>query len=110
MPEFPAKLAEMEALLKGVEEQARIGVTTDEAFALALQLEQSELNTIYRDLVLMGRAAVKLMARHLDDSLSLAKHQQGLLDGARRFLPAGPVRQQLEAWATHHHMAQRPEH
>jgi hypothetical protein len=109
MPEFPAKLAEMERLLKLVEEKARIGVIKDEAFEFALQLEQSELNTIYRDLVLMGRAAVKLMARHLDESLSLSKHQQGLLEGAKRFLPTGPVRQQLEAWATHHHMAQRPE-
>jgi hypothetical protein len=109
MPEFPAKLVEMDTLLKGIEEKVRRGVTTDEAFDLALQLEQSELNTIYRDLVLMGRAAVKLMARHVDDSLSLSTHQQGLLAGAQRFLPTGPVRQQLEAWATHHHMAQRPE-
>ncbi|NOT57075.1 MAG: hypothetical protein HOP18_20945, partial [Deltaproteobacteria bacterium] len=62
MPEFSAKLMEMDALLKRVEEKARIGVTKDEAFTLALELEQSELNTIYRDLVLMGRAAVKLMA------------------------------------------------
>jgi hypothetical protein len=99
----------MERLLKLVEEKARIGVIKDEAFEFALQLEQSELNTIYRDLVLMGRAAVKLMSRHLDESLSLSKHQQGLLEGAKRFLPTGPVRQQLEAWATHHHMAQRPE-
>ena len=70
MPEFPAKLMEMDAMLKQVEEKARTGVTKEEAFALALELEQSELNTIYRDLVLMGRAAVKLMARHMDDSLS----------------------------------------
>ncbi len=108
MPEFPAKLTEMDTLLKLVEEKAHTGVTKDEAFELALQLEQSELNTIYRDLVLMGRAAVKLMARHLDESLSLPKHQQGLLEGAKRFLPSGEVRQWAEAWATQHHMAQRP--
>jgi hypothetical protein len=110
MPEFPAKLAEMDTLLKLVEEKARMGVTKDEAFDLALQLEQSELNTIYRDLVLMGRAAVKLMARHMDESLSLPKHQQGLLAGAKRFLPSGAVRQQTEAWATQHPMAPRSEH
>ena len=107
MPEFPAKLVEMETLLKGIEEKARMGVTKEEAFELALRLEQSELNTIYRDLVLMGRTAVKLMARHLDESLSLAKHQQGLLTGAKRFLSSGAVRQQAEAWATQHPMAQR---
>ena len=87
MPEFPAKLAEMDTMLKKVEETARMGVTKEEAFALALELEQSELNTIYRDLVLMGRAAVKLMARHMDESLSLPKHQAGLVEGMRRFIP-----------------------
>jgi hypothetical protein len=108
MPEFSAKLTDMDALLKRVEEKAKLGVTKEEAFALALELEQSELNTIYRDLVLMGRAAVKLMARHMDQSLSLPKHQQGLLEGMRRFVPAEPIRQQAEAWAAQHHMGQVP--
>lgn len=98
MPEFPAKLAEMDTLLKQVEEKARMGVTKDEAFTLALALEQSELNTIYRDLVLMGRTAVKLMARHMDQSLSLPKHQQDLLAGITRFAPSDAVRQQAETW------------
>jgi hypothetical protein len=89
----------MDALLKRAEEKARIGVTKDEAFTLAMELEQSELNTIYRDLVLMGRAAVKLMARHMDQSLSLPKHQQDLLAGIKRFTPTESVRQQAETWA-----------
>jgi hypothetical protein len=108
MPEFSAKLVEMDVLLKRVEEKAKLGVTKDEAFALALEMEQSELNTIYRDLVLMGRAAVKLMARHMDQSLSLPKHQQGLLEGVKRFVPTGPTRQQAEAWVAQHHMGQGP--
>ncbi|HEV8714781.1 MAG TPA: hypothetical protein VGX03_18375 [Candidatus Binatia bacterium] len=104
MPEFPAKLTEMDTLLKRVEEKAKLGVTKDEAFALALELEQSELNIIYRDLVLMGRAAVKLMARHMDESLSLPKHQRGLVEGMKRFVPTSTARQQAEAWAVQHHM------
>jgi len=104
MPEFPTKLTEMDTLLKEVEAKARTGVTKEEAFALALELEQSELNTIYRDLVLMGRAAVKLMARHMDESLSLPKHQAGLVEGMRRFIPDSPTRQQAESWAAQHHM------
>jgi hypothetical protein len=104
MPEFAAKLMEMDALLKRAEEQARIGVSKDEAFAVALELEQSELNTIYRDLVLMGRAAVKLMARHLDQALSLPEHQQDLVEGVKRFQPSAAVRQQAEAWAAAHHI------
>ena len=95
MPEFSAKLMEMDAYLKQVEEKARVGVTKDEAFALALDLEQSELNTIYRDLVLMGRAAVKLMARRMDETLSLPKHQQAFLEGVTRFQPSASVQQAL---------------
>jgi len=104
MPEFPAKLTEMDTMLKKVEAKARTGVTKEEAFAFALELEQSELNTIYRDLVLMGRAAVKLMARHMDEALSLPKHQAGLVEGMRRFIPHSPTRQQAELWAGQHHM------
>lgn len=108
MPEFPAKLVEMDTLLKRVEEKARLGVTKDEAFSLALELEQSELNTIYRDLVLMGRAAVKLMARHMDQSLSLPKHQQGLVEGVKRFMPTGSIREQAEAWVAQHPLGPGP--
>jgi hypothetical protein len=99
MPEFEAKLTEMDAEVRQAEAQAQRGARQDEAFGLALKLEQSELNTIYRDLVIMGRAAVKLMARHMDQSLSIPKHQQELIEGARRFVSNGPVRQQVEAWA-----------
>ena len=107
MPEFPAKLAEMEAFLKMIEEKARLGVTAEEAFDLALQLEQSELNTIYRDLVLMGRAAVKLMARHVDESLSLPKHQEGLLQGVQRFISDGAIRTRAEDWMRQHKIPER---
>ncbi len=98
MPEFEAKLTEMDQELRRAEEQAQQGAKQDQAFAIALSLEQSELNTIYRDLVLMGRAAVKLMARHMDRSLSIPKHQQELLEGAKRFLSDGPVRDKIESW------------
>ena len=101
MPEFEAKLAEMDQELRQAEEQARQGATQDAAFAIALNLERSELNTIYRDLVLMGRAAVKLMARHMDRSLSIPQHQQALLEGAKRFVSDGPVREQIAAWGEH---------
>jgi hypothetical protein len=102
MPEFSAKLEEMDALLRRVEEKARQGVTKEEAFALAFELEQSELNTVYRDLVLMGRAAAKFMARHMDRSLAIGEHEQGLLTGVKRFLVASPIQQQIEAWMGRH--------
>ena len=100
MPEFSAKFVTMDTFLKGLEEKVKAGVTKEEAFSLALELEKSELQTVYHDLVLMGRVTVKLMARSVDESLSLSKHQQGLLDGISRFVPEGSVREQAEAWRT----------
>jgi hypothetical protein len=44
------------------------------------------------------------MARHIDESLSLPKHQEGLVEGMRRFIPQSPTRQQAELWAGQHHM------
>ena len=98
MPEFEAKLTEMDTELRRAEEQARRGARQEEAFALAMRLEQSEINTIYRDLVIMGRAAVKLMARHMDQSLSIPKHQREFVEGAKRFISEGPLREQIVAW------------
>jgi hypothetical protein len=53
---------------------------------------------IYRDLVLTGRAALKLMARHVDRSLSLPHHQQNLVAGIKRFLPESSVQQRADEW------------
>lgn len=101
MPEFPAKIEKLESFLKGIEEKARMGMERDKAFALALDIEQSEINTIYRDLVLMGWRAIKLLATHVDESLSLPKHQQGLIEGAKRFAGSDEVRRKVEEWAAH---------
>lgn len=98
MPDYPAKLVTLDAMLKQIEEKARQGVAKAEAFSLALDLEQSELNMIYRDLVLTGRAALKLIARHVDQSLSLTHHQQNFVAGMKRFSPAGSVQQRAEEW------------
>jgi hypothetical protein len=108
MPEFSKKCVELDALLKRAEEKAHKGVTKDEAFALALELEQSELKTVYHDLVMMGRVAVKLMARSVDESLSVLKHQEGLLQGISRFVPEGSLRTQAEAWLTQQRRSDRP--
>ena len=101
MPEYPAKLVTLDAMIKQIEEKARQGVTKDEAFNLALDLEQSELNLIYRDLVLTGRAAVKLMARSIDQSLRLLQHQRGIVEAVKRFLPESSIQQRAEEWLAH---------
>jgi hypothetical protein len=102
MPEYPAKLVTLDTTIKQIEEKARQGVTKEEAFHLALDLEQSELNMIYRDLALTGRAALKLMARHFDQSLSLSHHQQNFVDGIKRFVPTSSVQQRADEWLNLH--------
>jgi len=98
MPEYPAKLVTLDAMIQQIEEKARQGVSKDEAFNLALDLEQSELNMIYRDLVLTGRAAVKLMARYVDQSLNLPRHQHSLVEGMKRFLPESSIQEREKEW------------
>ena len=103
MPEFPEKLVEMDNFLKGVEQKAQGDITKDEAFALALEIEQSELNTVYRDLVIMGRAAVKLMERNIDQSLSITKHHQEFVTGMKRFEPEAGMLKRAEDWIDQHY-------
>ncbi|NOT53669.1 MAG: hypothetical protein HOP18_03600, partial [Deltaproteobacteria bacterium] len=43
----------------------------------------------------------------IDESLSLPKHQQGLVDGVKRFQPSAAIQQQAEAWVAAHHMGPR---
>ena len=83
-------------------------MTKDEAFSLALEIEQSELNIVYRDLVIMGRAAVKLMERNIDGSLSIAKHHQEFVTGMKRFEPAAYVLKQAEDWLDQQYKVHAP--
>ena len=84
-------------------------LSQEEAFTLALELEQSELKAVYYDLVLMGRVAVKFMAGSANESLSLSTHQEGLLNGIIRFVPEGRLRRQAEAWLAEQGRKQRPQ-
>ncbi len=100
LPEYPAKLVALDATLKRIETKANHGVNSDEAFSLALDLEQSELNTIYRDLVLTGRLAGRLRAQDILPALNLSHHQEHLVAGVKQFLPAGDIQQRAEEWLT----------
>ena len=102
MPDYPAKLVTLDAMIKQIEEKVSQGVTKDGAFMLALDLEQSELNMIYRDLVLTGRAAIKLVERNMDQSLSLSQHQRSLVEGVRRFLPDSSIQKRADEWLAQH--------
>lgn len=107
MPEFSARLMAIDAMLQQAEEKARAGVSTAEAFHLALDLEQSELNAIYRDIVLTGRATSTLLATQLNQSLRLPRHQQHFVDGVKQFVPGSPIQQRAEKWLTQNRLSAR---
>jgi hypothetical protein len=98
LPEYPAKLVSFDVMIKQIEAKANQGVNTAEAFSLALDLEQSELNTIYRDLVLTGRVAGRLRAQDLLPALSLSHHQEHLVSGIGQFLPHSETQERAKQW------------
>lgn len=98
LPEYPAKLVSLDATLKQIEAKANLGVNMAEAFSLALDLEQSELNMIYRDLVLTGRAAGKLRMTDIFPALSLSHHQEHLVSGIGQFLPHSETEERAKQW------------
>lgn len=100
LPEYPAKLVSLDAILKQIEAKANQGVKADEAFSLALDLEQSELNTIYRDLILTGRIAGRLRAHDILPALSLSHHQEHLVSGIGQFLPHSETHERAKQWLT----------
>jgi acetylglutamate synthase len=98
LPEYSAKLVSLDAALKQIEAKANQGVNTTEAFSLALDLEQSELNTIYRDLVLTGRGAGRLRAPDLLPGLSLSHHHEHLVSSIGQFLPHSETHERAKQW------------
>jgi hypothetical protein len=110
LPMFPTKLAQIETVLKRIEEQGRRDVSKEEAFDLALQIEQVELDILYRDLTALGRTTVKLKAQRLDDPFVVPSHQQSLLAGVMRFLLPGAVRDKVEVWARKSLRVSKPKH
>jgi hypothetical protein len=107
LPEYAAKLLSLDTMLKQIEEKVLGALLIDEAFHLALDLEQSELNTIYRDLVFAGRVATKLLARNVNHALNLPRHQQTLVEGVTRFLPDSLVQQRAQDWLTQNRFTNR---
>ena len=108
MKEFSEKLFKMDRFLRKIEQKAQRGVTKDEAFALALDIEQSELSSMYQDLVIMGRSAVKLMERDIDESLAISKHRQEFVTGMKRFAPNEDLIQQADSWIDTQYLRHSP--
>ena len=70
LPEYAARLEQLERTLHGIEERTATIHTLDDAFATAVALEQTELEDIYDDVVLQSQPAFKLISERIEAALN----------------------------------------
>lgn len=70
LPEYAARLDHAAEILKGIEARAVGLKTIDDAMALAVAMEQTELEDLYDDLVDQGQPAFRLISEHLEAALT----------------------------------------
>ncbi len=70
LPEYAARLRQLDAELRQLETRAQNAHTLDEALAVAVALEQADLEDLYDDLVLQGEPAFKLISERLEAALA----------------------------------------
>ncbi|MCK6555024.1 hypothetical protein L6Q96_10655 [Candidatus Binatia bacterium] len=69
LPEYSVRLDNLDADLKRLEERASGAATLDDALAVAVALEQADLEELYDDLVLQGEPAFKLLSERIEAAL-----------------------------------------
>jgi rubrerythrin len=75
LPEYAERLSQLDAQLCQLERRAETAGTLDEALAVAVALEQADLEDLYDDLVLQGEPAFRLMSERIEAALA-AKPQR----------------------------------
>ena len=70
MPEYAERLDHLDKTLRQLENRAATTETLDDALALAVALEQADLENLYDDLVLQGEPAFKLISERLEAALA----------------------------------------
>ena len=69
LPEFAERLQKLDSELVQLEHRAATAQTFDDALAVAVALEQADLEDLYDDLVLQGEPAFKLLAERIEGAL-----------------------------------------
>jgi hypothetical protein len=70
LPEYVERLARLDSELHQLEERADTARSVDEALAVAVALEQADLEDLYDDLVLQGEPAFKLISERIEAALA----------------------------------------
>jgi hypothetical protein len=72
LPEYAERLERLDAELRQMEAKAEHARTLDDALAVAVALEHTDLEDLYDDLVLQGEPAFKLICERLEAALAVA--------------------------------------
>ena len=70
LPEYVDRLEQLDTDLKRLDARASTAHTLDDALAVAVALEQADLEELYDDLVLQGEPAFKLISERLEAALA----------------------------------------
>jgi hypothetical protein len=70
LPDFAARLEQLDTELQQLEGSATKAQSLDDALAVAVALEQTDLEDLYDDLVLQGEPAFKLISERLEAALA----------------------------------------
>jgi len=69
LPEFGERLQRLDAELRQLEARATSAYALDDALAIAVALEQADLEDLYDDLVLLGEPTFKLISERIEAAL-----------------------------------------
>jgi len=84
LPEYAERLRRLDTELKHLESQAQTAHSLDDALAVAVALEQTDLEDLYDDLVLQGEPAFKLISERLEAALNVKPEGAAAAGLARR--------------------------
>jgi len=70
LPEYAERLDHLDNALQQLETRATATATLDDALAVAVALEQADLEELYDDLVLQGEPAFKLISERIEAALA----------------------------------------
>lgn len=87
VPEFGTRLEQLDRELGRVETCAETARSLDDALALAVALEQTNLEALYDDLVLQGEVAFKLISERVEAALAAHPQPIAAAGQARRTRP-----------------------
>jgi len=85
LPEYESRLQQIERDLSELERRARTAATLDDALAVAVALEQGDLEEVYDDLFLQGEPAFKIFCERIEAALNRRPNLPGAAGLARRF-------------------------